>query len=53
MTQAERDIRQGDEVILSSFSFVSTNNAFYVRGAKLVFVRGSKQSSVKGKKVRS
>ena len=28
----------GDEVILPSFTFVSTANAFYLRGAKLVFV---------------
>lgn len=32
------DIRPGDEVILPSFTFVSTANAFYMRGAKLVFV---------------
>jgi dTDP-4-amino-4,6-dideoxygalactose transaminase len=28
----------GDEVILPSFTFVSTANAFYLRGAKLRFV---------------
>lgn len=28
----------GDEVILPSFTFVSTANAFFLRGAKLVFV---------------
>lgn len=32
------DVGPGDEVILPSFSFVSTANAFYLRGAKLVFV---------------
>lgn len=32
------DIRPGDEVILPSFTFVSTANAFHMRGAKLVFV---------------
>ena len=32
------DIGPGDEVILPSFTFVSTANAFYMRGAKLVFV---------------
>ena len=32
------DIKEGDEVILPSFTFVSTANAFYLRGAKLVFV---------------
>lgn len=28
----------GDEVILPSFTFVSTANAFYMRGAKLIFL---------------
>lgn len=32
------NIQPGDEVILPSFTFVSTANAFYLRGAKLVFV---------------
>jgi dTDP-4-amino-4,6-dideoxygalactose transaminase len=32
------DVGPGDEVILPSFTFVSTANAFYLRGAKLVFV---------------
>jgi len=32
------DIQPGDEVILPSFTFVSTANAFVLRGAKLVFV---------------
>lgn len=31
-------IRPGDEVILPSFTFVSTANAFVLRGARLVFV---------------
>ena len=31
-------VRAGDEVILPSFTFVSTANAFYLRGPKLVFV---------------
>ncbi|MCG7852166.1 MAG: dTDP-4-amino-4,6-dideoxygalactose transaminase, partial [Methanosarcinaceae archaeon] len=31
-------IGPGDEVILPSFTFVSTANAFYLRGAKLTFV---------------
>ena len=31
------DIQAGDEVIIPSFTFVSTANAFYMRGAKLVF----------------
>lgn len=32
------DIEPGDEVILPSYTFVSTANAFVMRGAKLVFV---------------
>lgn len=32
------DIQPGDEVILPSFTFVSTANAFVLRGANLVFV---------------
>lgn len=32
------DIKPGDEVILPSYTFVSTANAFVMRGAKLVFV---------------
>lgn len=32
------DIKPGDEVILPSYTFVSTANAFVLRGAKLVFV---------------
>lgn len=32
------NIEPGDEVILPSFTFVSTANAFVMRGAKLVFV---------------
>ena len=32
------DVGPGDEVILPSFTFVSTANAFVLRGAKLVFV---------------
>ncbi|MDP7033902.1 MAG: dTDP-4-amino-4,6-dideoxygalactose transaminase [Planctomycetota bacterium] len=32
------DIGPGDEIILPSFTFVSTANAFALRGAKLVFV---------------
>lgn len=31
------NIKEGDEVILPSFTFVSTANAFVLRGAKLVF----------------
>lgn len=32
------DIHEGDEVICPSFTFVSTVNAFVLRGAKIVFV---------------
>ncbi len=32
------DIVEGDEIIIPSFTFVSTANAFLLRGAKLVFV---------------
>lgn len=31
------DIEPGDEVIIPSFTFVSTSNAFVLRGAKIVF----------------
>ncbi len=31
------DIKDGDEVIIPSFTFVSTANAFVLRGAKIVF----------------
>lgn len=31
-------IKEGDEVIMPSFTFVSTANAFVIRGAKVVFV---------------
>ena len=32
------DIKEGDEVIIPSYTFVSTANAFVLRGAKIVFV---------------
>jgi dTDP-4-amino-4,6-dideoxygalactose transaminase len=32
------DLQPGDEVILPSYTFVSTANAFFLQGAKLVFV---------------
>ncbi len=32
------DIKPGDEVIMPSFTFVSTANAFVLRGAKVIFV---------------
>ena len=32
------DIKQGDEVIVPSYTFVSTANAFALRGAKIIFI---------------
>ena len=32
------DVKPGDEIIMPSFTFVSTANAFVLRGAKIVFV---------------
>lgn len=32
------DIKEGDEVIMPSYTFVSTANAFVLRGAKVVFI---------------
>jgi dTDP-4-amino-4,6-dideoxygalactose transaminase len=32
------DIQESDEIIMSSYTFVSTANAFVLRGAKIVFV---------------
>ena len=32
------EVEPGDEVIMPSYTFVSTANAFYIRGAKLVFI---------------
>ena len=37
MTSLLCNIAPGDEVILPSYTFVSTSNAFALRGAKLVF----------------
>jgi len=38
MTAILLDIQDGDEVIMPSYTFVSTANAFVLRGAKIVFV---------------
>ena len=35
------DIQPGDEVIMPSYTFVSTANAFVLRGAKIVFIEVS------------
>lgn len=32
------EVKEGDEVIMPSYTFVSTANAFVIRGAKIVFV---------------
>lgn len=42
MTAILIDIQPGDEVILPSYTFVSTANAFVLRGAKLVFADSRK-----------
>lgn len=38
MTALLCDIKPGDEVIMPSYTFVSTANAFVLRGAKIVFI---------------
>lgn len=38
------DIKPGDEVIAPSFTFVSTVNAFILRGAKIIFVDSCKEN---------
>ena len=38
MTAMLIDIKPGDEVIMPSYTFVSTANAFALRGAKIIFV---------------
>ena len=38
MTAILADIKEGDEVIAPSFTFVSTVNPFVLRGAKIVFI---------------
>jgi dTDP-4-amino-4,6-dideoxygalactose transaminase len=38
------DIKPGDEVIIPSYTFVSTANAFVLRGAKIVFADSEKVS---------
>ncbi|WP_323788724.1 dTDP-4-amino-4,6-dideoxygalactose transaminase [Psychroserpens sp.] len=35
------DIKEGDEIIMPSYTFVSTANAFVLRGAKIVFADSS------------
>ncbi|MCD6068726.1 MAG: TDP-4-keto-6-deoxy-D-glucose transaminase [Bacteroidetes bacterium] len=38
------DIKEGDEVIAPSYTFVSTVNAFVLRGAKIVFIDSCKEN---------
>lgn len=38
------DIQPGDEVIIPSYTFVSTANAFVLRGAKIVFADSGKEN---------
>jgi len=38
------DIKEGDEVIMPSYTYVSTANAFALRGAKIVFVDITKKT---------
>ncbi len=38
------DIKPGDEVIVPAYTFVSTVNAFVLRGAKIVFADSSKEN---------
>lgn len=38
------NIKEGDEVIIPSYTFVSTANAFVLRGAKIVFADSMKQN---------
>jgi dTDP-4-amino-4,6-dideoxygalactose transaminase len=38
------DIKEGDEVIMPSLTFVSTANAFILRGAKIIFADSSEEN---------
>ena len=38
------NIKEGDEIIMPSYTFVSTANAFVLRGAKIVFVDSMKEN---------
>jgi dTDP-4-amino-4,6-dideoxygalactose transaminase len=38
------DIKEGDEIIAPSYTFVSTVNAFVLRGAKIVFIDSDKEN---------
>ncbi len=48
------DIKEGDEVIMPSYTFVSTANAFVLRGAKIVFADSmSKHPNIDVSKIES
>jgi dTDP-4-amino-4,6-dideoxygalactose transaminase len=38
------ELKEGDEVIMPSYTFVSTSNAFVLRGAKIIFADSEKQT---------
>ncbi len=38
------DTKEGDEIIMPSYTFVSTANAFVLRGARIVFVDSAKEN---------
>lgn len=44
MTAILSDISEGDEVIMPSYTFVSTANAFVLRGAKIIFADSTANS---------
>lgn len=44
MTALLMDIKEGDEIIAPSYTFVSTVNAFILQGAKIIFVDSEEQS---------
>lgn len=46
------NIQEGDEVIMPSFTFVSTSNAFALRGAKIIFAdSGDKNPNIDADKI--
>ncbi len=48
------DIKAGDEVIIPSYTFVSTANAFVLRGAKIIFAdSGSQHPNIDANKIES
>lgn len=38
------ELKEGDEVIMPSYTFVSTSNAFVLRGAKIIFADNEKET---------